>query len=156
MDGRAMLPPGDSDFERLIEALRRKDPELNAFASEVLYRAGNGGGPLLVREALGPGKHPDHRIRILDVIQRIGEPLGGEFLNLVTLLNHPVTRVREKAAEVVTALGPGGRSGGGSVNGSAAMLLASYAAPWRKPRRARKRSSSGSGRKSIGAGGRLW
>jgi hypothetical protein len=87
------------------------------------------------------------------VIQRIGEPLDLQFLNFITLLNHPVATVRQKAAEVVAALRPSRGSRGGPVDGSAAMLLALYAPPWPKQRRARKRSSLGSGRKSFGRRG---
>ena len=85
MDGAPNLPPGNSNFESLIEALRRKDRDLNAYASEILYRLVKEMDlhkkvvPMLVREACLKGKQPDHRIRILDVVQRIGEPLDAEF-----------------------------------------------------------------------------
>ena len=143
MDDSPTLPPGENRFQQLIEALRRKDPKLNASAAEVFCVAGKVVVPLLVREALGPGKHPNHRIRILDVIQRIGGPLGVDFLDFIRLLRHPVQRVCEKAAEVVAALRPGGQSGSGSTKDLAALFLASGVPPWTTRRRPRRRSSLG-------------
>ncbi len=143
MDDSPTPPPGENKFQRLIEALRRKNPKLNASATEVFCEAGKVVVPLLVREALGPGKHPNHRIRILDVIQRIGEPLGVDFLDFTRLLRHPVQRVCEKAGEVVAALRPGGQSGSGSTEDMAALFLASGVPPWTTRGRPRRHSSLG-------------
>ena len=117
MDGAPTLPPGNSNFESLIEALRRKDRDLNGYASEILYRLRKEMDPhkqvvpMLVREACRSGKRPDHRIRILDVVQRIGEPLDAEsFFDLTFLTGHRVPKVGRKAAEVFASLKPSGRS----------------------------------------------
>lgn len=110
MNGTAPLPPGRSKFEQLVAALGRKDPAMNEYAAEIFRRVGKPVVPLLVREAVCRGKQPDHRVRILDVIQRIGEPLDMAFFDLTMLLRHRVPRVREKAAEVIAALSPAGRS----------------------------------------------
>ena len=95
MDGMPTLPPGKSNFARLIEALRRKNPRLNEFAAETLCHVGKPAVPLLAWEAAARGKQPDHRVRILDAIQRIGEPLDEAFFDLTILLGHPVERVRQ-------------------------------------------------------------
>lgn len=117
MDGAPTLPPGNSNYERLIEALRRKDRDLNAYASEILFRLGTEMGqnkqlvPMLVRDACRNGRRPDHRIRILDVVQRIGEPLDAEsFFDLMFLASHRVPKLALKAVEVIVALSPSGRS----------------------------------------------
>jgi hypothetical protein len=119
MDRVPALPPGNSSYGRLIEALRRKDPELNAYASEILVRLATEMGlhkqlvRTLVQEACRKGKQPDHRIRILDVIQRIGEPLDAEsFFDLMFLCHHRVPRLGKRAGEVIAALRPSGGSVG--------------------------------------------
>jgi len=58
----------------------------------------------LATEAALPGKRPDHRIRILNVIQRIGGTLDPDaFYTVSSLMNNPVDRVARKAAEVILA-----------------------------------------------------
>jgi len=114
MDGMAPLPPGRSRFEQLVAALGRKDPAMNEYAAEIFRRVGKPVVPMLVREAVCRGKQPDHRVRILDVIQRIGEPLDMAFFDLMMLLRHRVPKVRQKAAEVIAALSPAGRSSPGA------------------------------------------
>ena len=114
MDGTHRLPPGNNGFARLIEALRKKDPELNAFASDVFIRVRSETGtavvPALVREACCKGKLPGHRIRILDVVQRIGEPLAADaYFDLMHLAGHRVLKVAVKASEVIAKLSPRGQ-----------------------------------------------
>jgi len=117
MNGAPTLPPGNSGFERLIEALRRKNRDLNGYASEILYRLRKEMDPhkqvvpMLVREACCKGKQPEHRIRILDVVQRIGEPLDAEsFFDLTFLTGHRVPKVGLKAAEVIATIRPSAKS----------------------------------------------
>jgi hypothetical protein len=64
---------------------------------------------MLVNEACRQGKQPDHRIRILNVVQRIGEPLDADsFFDLMLLMQHRVPKVGLKAVEVIAALRPTG------------------------------------------------
>lgn len=103
------LPDGDSPFARMIEGLRRKKVKLNAICADVLVRSqtelgGNVVRPLLIEAAL-PGKRADHRIRILDVVMRIGAPLSvDDFFIVTALTSHPVERVARKAGELMVAL----------------------------------------------------
>ena len=138
MDGTPTLPPGKSRFARLIAALRRKDPHLNEYAAEMLCCVGQPVVSLLVWESVIRGKQPDHRVRILDVIQRIGKPLDEAFFALTMLLGHPVERVRQKAAKVIAALSPAGRSGAGSTDVLVPFILAVMGVPWPKQRRRRR------------------
>ena len=56
---------------------------------------------------VGPGKQPDHRLRILDVVADIGERRGlDEIISLAELLYHRAPRVRQKVLEVSLVLGP--------------------------------------------------
>ena len=112
MDG-PQLPPGDDYFERAIKALGRKDPELSAYAAEIFLRLAEQPGiahqivPALVRAACGKGTRVDHRIRILDVIQRIGRPLNpNSFMDLTCLARLSGERVAEKVSEVIAVLRP--------------------------------------------------
>ena len=74
---------------------------------------------------------------IVDVIQRIAEPLDLAFFELTMLLGHPVERVRQKAAEVIAALSSAGRSGTGSTDALAPDILAFMGGPEPKQRRRR-------------------
>lgn len=118
------LAPGKTGFARLITALGRKDPRLNEMAAEILCRLGKQAVPMLVEEAIAKRKRPDHCVSILDVVQRIGEPLDEEFFVVMLMLRYPVERVRMKAAEVIAALSPAGRAGGGPSEAEVAVVLA--------------------------------
>ncbi len=109
-------------FDELIDALRKKDARKNAFATAMLCRLGEiGVVELLVQEANKPRRQPDHRVRILDVIQQIGTPLGPqEYFGITSLLAHRSVKVRVKAAEVLDALSP---SGTPCLSSSVAMLV---------------------------------
>lgn len=103
------LPEGNNDFDRLIQGLRRKNLKLNAVCTEILVRSqtelGGNGVPRLLVEATLPGRQPDHRIRILEVLRRIGAPLSpDDFFTVMALTSHPVARVALKATEVIVAL----------------------------------------------------
>ena len=105
------LPEGKNNFDRMIQGLRRKDPELNEICTDILVRAQTEGGangvPFLLVEAMLPGRKPDHRIRILEVVRRIGAPLSpDDFLMVMALTNHSVERVALKATELIAELRP--------------------------------------------------
>lgn len=96
-------------WDCVIEWLRTKNRRKNEAAESILCRLGKPVVEFLIREVLQPGKRPDHRVRLLNVIQRIGGPLGPEeYYGIRKLLAHEVTRISEKASEVLTALSPGG------------------------------------------------
>ena len=101
MEEQIPAGPGTHRFDKLVKWLSVKDPQKNRAAVTLLSRLGRPGMELLVEEAAGPGKQLDHRVAILDVVARIGEPLGPtEFFTLQSLLHHKVPRVAAKVAEV--------------------------------------------------------
>jgi hypothetical protein len=117
MDRYPELPDGDSGFDKMINGLRRKDPKLNAICADLLIRSQTELGANivhpLVNEAVLPGKHPNHRIRILDVVQRIGESLDpDDFFTVMLLANHQVEKVAKKAVELIAELRPSSRGYG--------------------------------------------
>jgi len=125
-------------FDQFVTWLGSKDAAKNRMAATILSRLGRPGMEELVVEAVAPGKQPDHRIAILDVVARIGVPLGpDEFFALQTLLRHRVPRVREKAAEVFVALSPGGMPNSPC---AAAFMRAFHPAFWTPPCHRRKSS----------------
>lgn len=100
-----IFSPDTSYFSLMIEWLRTKDKEKNEAATAILCRLGQPVVEFLVQEVVGPQKRPDHRVRILDVIQQIGTPLGPqEYFGITSLLAHRSVKVRVKAAEVLDAL----------------------------------------------------
>ena len=109
MDEATTNRPSQGRFDLLIKWLGLKDPQKKGEAVSLLCRAGRLATPLLVQEAIKSGKRSQHRIAILDVVQQIGGPLGmDELLNLQSLIQHRDPGVRQKAEQVIMAVGPCG------------------------------------------------
>lgn len=108
------------DFDRVIRWLDDEDEGTRERAVTILCSSKQRGlegavVELLIEEAMATDKRPEHRRRILDVVQQIGEPLGvAAFFDLLSLLHDPNPSVREKAMAVMWALSPGGRAAASS------------------------------------------
>ena len=64
---------------------------------------------ILIAKATEPGKPAKDRLRLLNLVQEFGLPLGPtELLSLQSLLRHRSAAVRKKAEEVIMAAGPNG------------------------------------------------
>jgi hypothetical protein len=114
---REQRPDGDSGFDRMINGLRKKDRRLNERCADMLIRTHKELGANivhpLVNEAALPGKQPNHRVRLLDVVQRIGESLDpDDFFTVMLLANHQVEKVAKKAVELIAELRPSSRGYG--------------------------------------------
>jgi len=82
--------PGDGSAERTAARQR--------FAVQVL-----------IAKAIEPGKCAKDRLRLLNLVQEFGLPLGPiELISLQSLLRHRSAAVRKKAEELITAAGPNG------------------------------------------------
>ena len=78
-------------------------------ATSILLSIGQPVVEYLIKEAIKPGKQPEHRVRLLDLVRQIGRPLGvDEFFGLQQLLQDDSPAVRQKAEETFLALSPGG------------------------------------------------
>jgi hypothetical protein len=105
------MPEGKNAFDRFVQGLRRKAPRLNEICTDLLVRCqtehgGNVVSPLLL-EVMLPGKQPNHRVRILEVVRRIGAPLSVDnFFTVMFLIKHPNKLVAAKAAELIAELRP--------------------------------------------------
>jgi hypothetical protein len=76
--------PDEEQFEVLLGWLATKHANRNAVAAAVLQRAGAAAVPRLILEAASSGKQPPHRLRILEVIERIEGPLEpNAFMDLM-------------------------------------------------------------------------
>ena len=96
-------------FATLIKWLGIADEQNHRVAVTMLLRLGQEVTPLLVREAIRPGKRSKHRIAILDVVQQIGGPLEmDELFSLQSLLQDCDPHVRAKATVVIMSASPGG------------------------------------------------
>ena len=111
MDGRQIkLPSGKDAFQRMINALGKDDPPLNAFAEELVYRAAQVVDPAkmaydLLLEAAANNRRAEHRIRILNLVLRIGAPLNADAcMAVIYLCSHRDERVARKAGEVFMRL----------------------------------------------------
>ena len=101
--------PGEGRFDLLLRWLTSKDMKKNQFAVNTLCGLGKPVVSALVMEAILPGKRAQLRIALLDVVQRIGGPLGPEdMFRLRDLLLHRNHAVRRKAEEVIMSMAPGG------------------------------------------------
>lgn len=140
MEEQIPAGPDTHRFDKLVKWLGLKDQQKNRAAIILLSRLGRPGMELLVEEAAGPGKQPDHRVAILDLVARIGEPLGPtEFFTLQSMLRHKVSRVAEKAAEVFAALSPVGIPKSAE---DVALFRTFHPAFWTLPCRSRSPSSA--------------
>jgi hypothetical protein len=101
--------PGEGRFDTLVRLLGSKDPQTRQEAAAMLRQVGKPVAPPLVIEAIKPGKRPQHRIAILDVVQQIGGPLGpDDMFRLQDLLRHRDPAVCRKAEQVIMSMAPGG------------------------------------------------
>ena len=81
--------PGRRRFALLIKWLGITDEQRHRAAVTHFVRLGRDVVPLLVVEAIKPGKRSPHRVALLDVIQKIGGPLElDEMCGLQFLLRH--------------------------------------------------------------------
>ena len=97
--------PGEGRFDTLIRLLGVKDPQTRQEAAAMFCRVGKLAVRGLVHEALKRGRRSQHRIAILDVVQKIGGPLGNEdMFRLQSLLGHHDSGVRAKAELVIMSL----------------------------------------------------
>jgi hypothetical protein len=109
MDAKNPLSLTQGDIGVLVNWLGRNDPERSHIAHMVLCCMGPEVAPILVREAIRRGRNVQHRLVILDVMQRIGGPLGmDEILLLQGMLGDRNPRIRRKAELVIMAVGPCG------------------------------------------------
>ena len=135
MEEMTRFAPDTHSFEKLVKWLSLKDPQKNRAAVTLLSRLGRPGMELLVEEAAGPGKQPDHCVAILDVVVQIGEPLGPtEFFTLQSMLRQKVPRVAEKVAEIFATLSPAGIP---KSLEDAALFRTFHPAFWTPPKRTR-------------------
>ena len=74
----ATQPSNSSLFDGLVDGLRKKDEDANARSVFYLTRLGAQVVPKLVDAIVFKVTHVEHRIRLLEIIERIGEPLSLE------------------------------------------------------------------------------
>ena len=99
-------------LDLIMDALRVRDPRLNDLAAEVLTRSGARSVPCLALVATDAKNKPDHRVRALDVLARIGPPYGPELLDLTLLLRARNQSVRAAARRILGYDALAGASGG--------------------------------------------
>lgn len=83
--------------EMVTRSLGDRDERLNELAVEVLWRRVRQTLPLLFDVATKTKNKPDHRIRAMAVIARIGPPFGAEMLDFSVLHRDRSRDVREAA-----------------------------------------------------------
>jgi hypothetical protein len=105
-----MEPPGgEGRFDVLVRWLGLEDPQKNSLAVEMLCHLGKEVVASLIQAAIEPGKRSHHRVAILDVVERIGGPVGwDEMSGLQSLLRHNDPNVALKAERVIMSMSPGG------------------------------------------------
>jgi hypothetical protein len=109
MVGAMESRPDKGRFDILVLWLALKNPQKNQAAVAILRHLGKPAVPLLIHEAIKPGKRAHHRIAILEVVRQIGGPVGlDEMLGLQSLLRHRNLGVRQKAERVIMSMSTGG------------------------------------------------
>lgn len=75
-------------YDMVVEWLNSDDPVFVGRACQILVRLDAASLPTLVNEALDKKRSVRHRVRILDVIEHMNQPLPpGEWLRLLIELN---------------------------------------------------------------------
>jgi hypothetical protein len=133
MNGKTQERPVTNYFGRLVGLLALDDQRMNEKAAEVFCRLGRLSRELLIREVRKPGKTAEHRNRILDVVERIGGPLGvDEFFDCQQLLHSDDPVVRSKVEKVLWTLSPCGPP---KTPQAEALFRALHPAYWNPPKR---------------------
>jgi hypothetical protein len=89
-------------FLDVIEALKKRDPPLNDWATRTLLQAGPHIIPHLFVQAVDETNKPTHRVRILEVVEAMEVDVGphGRFV-LHWMLGDASTIVRRKTADLL-------------------------------------------------------
>ena len=104
------LSPGDV-VDILVRWLTRGNKDQTELAKECFVIAGPTVVPILVREAVRPRRSDAQRIRILDVIEKIGVLLGiNEFHSIHRLLLRSTVSVQQRIMRLLLALRNGSTS----------------------------------------------
>lgn len=98
-------------LDLIMGALRVRDPRLNELAAEVLTRYGDRSVQRLSLVAADAKNKPDHRVRALAVLARIGPPYGPEMMDLSLLLRARHPSVRAAARKIFEYDAPADVSG---------------------------------------------
>lgn len=103
-------------LDMLQHGLRVKDERLNAVATEILARQGSPAARWLILEAASRKNSLPHRLRLLAVIERIGQvPDPDDWFDLTVLAADKNPKLREAAGRCLVrhslALAPAGVAG---------------------------------------------
>lgn len=86
-------------------------PELGEGSAERTLARQRLAAQVLIAKAVESGKPAKDRLRLLNLVQEFGLPLGPtELFSLQSLLRHRSAAVRQKAEELITAASPSGVS----------------------------------------------
>jgi hypothetical protein len=92
-------------MDLLLEALRVGNEEMNALAAELIVRCGDSPVRRLVLMAADPTNRPQYRVRILNVIRRIGIASNPDlFFDLSRLATDKHAEVRYAAVQLIATL----------------------------------------------------
>jgi hypothetical protein len=109
MNESTQAGPHSGSLDLVIGWLGGKDEEKVEKATLILLDIGQRVVEFLLPVAMKSSLRAEHRVRLLDLIQQIGQPLGvDDFFNLQRLLRDDCPAIREKVEEVFMALSPGG------------------------------------------------
>jgi len=99
VDDLSVKTRGQVLVDLMIHALRVTGDVLNAHAAHLLAQLGGEHVCRLVREAASRRNSPAYRLRLLDVIERIGElPTADDWLTLTVLAADKNLQIRHAAA----------------------------------------------------------
>ena len=76
MDEPTQTGPHSGDLDLMIAWLGGTDEEKVEKATTILFRIGKPIVKYLVQAAMKSDRRPKHRVRLLDIVQQIGQPLG--------------------------------------------------------------------------------
>lgn len=121
-----LLPSGATMCDRMVAALARNDCQAHDVVAAICSRLGRPAHEWLVTVAISQGLDVQHRVNVLEMLKRLGQPLDfDESFRLARLTRSPSAAIREKVIEVFDVLA------------GSPMHAAHYALPLAAPKRSR-------------------
>ena len=103
VESRATLP-ADKQLLMVMKWLVDDDESRRNVATGVIASIGANGVSRLVREALAPGKHSQQRVRLLQAVEKIGQPLQlDQVFDLNAATRRSDAAVQDQIARVLAA-----------------------------------------------------
>jgi hypothetical protein len=96
--------PREYQLEMMVRWLTGRDGPRIALATAIMVKTGKAAASMLVREALVPRRPTQHRVRLLQVVENIGQPLdAADWFDLQSAIRRYGAVVQKQIINVLAA-----------------------------------------------------